>query len=76
MICRFIEAFKMAFGVYPICRALTGHGIAVSPRGYYARLSRPPSRRALRDAWLTGVLREIFEPVRAAGAGRSRCTGR
>lgn len=62
MICGFIETFKMVFGVVPICRALSAHGIAVSPRGYYARLSRPASRRALRDAWLTGVLREIFEP--------------
>jgi transposase InsO family protein len=62
VICGFIDAFKVAFGVVPICRALTGHGIAVSPRGYYARLSRPPSRRALRDAWLTGLLAEIFEP--------------
>ena len=62
MIFGFIDAFRALFGVYPICRALTGHGIAVSPRGYYARLSRPPSRRALRDAWLTGLLREMFEP--------------
>jgi len=62
VICGFIEAFKMVFGVVPICRALSAHGIAVSPRGYYARLSRPPSRRALRDAWLTGLLAGIFEP--------------
>jgi hypothetical protein len=38
VICGFIEAFKMVFGVVPICRALSAHGIAVSPRGYYARL--------------------------------------
>ena len=62
MICGFIETFKMVFGVVPVCRALSAHGIAISPRGYYARLSRPPSRRALRDVWLTGILREIFEP--------------
>ena len=62
MIFGFIDAFKVMFGVYPICRALSGHGIAVSPRGYYARLSRPASRRALRDAWLTGLRGELFEP--------------
>jgi len=58
----FIDAFRALFGVYPICRALTGHGIAVSPRGYYARLSRPPSKRALRDAWLTGLLAGMSVP--------------
>jgi hypothetical protein len=30
-----------------------------------ARRSRPPSRRALRDAWLTGLLAAIFEPDEA-----------
>jgi len=62
VICAFIDSFKAVFGVVPACRALSAHGIAISPRGYYARLSRPPSRRAVRDAWLTGLLRDIFEP--------------
>jgi len=69
----FITSFRAVFGVYPICRALTEHGIAVSPRGYYAHLERPPSRRALRDEHLTGLLRDLFEP---GSAGRSRCTAR
>ena len=33
----------------PICRALSAQGIAIAPRTYWARRSRPPSRRALRD---------------------------
>jgi len=65
----FVDSFRAMFGVVPICRALSAHGIGVSPRGYYARLSRPPSRRALRDAWLTGLLAQMFEPD---GRGRRR----
>ncbi len=62
MICAFIQAFRVVFGVVPACRVLSAHGIAISPRTYHARRSRPPSRRALRDAHLTGLLRAMFEP--------------
>ena len=62
MICAFIASVAGVFGVVPVCRALSGHGIAISPRTFYARRSRPPSRRAVRDAWLTGLLRQVFEP--------------
>jgi putative transposase len=46
----------------PICRALAGQGIAIAPRTYWARRSRPPSPRAVRDAALTGILAGICEP--------------
>jgi transposase InsO family protein len=46
----------------PICRALTAHGIQIAPRTYWARRSRPPSRRALADAALTEILAGIYEP--------------
>ncbi len=46
----------------PICRALAGHGIAIAPRTYWARRSRPPSQRPLRDAALTEILAGIYEP--------------
>jgi transposase InsO family protein len=46
----------------PICRALTAHGLPIAPRTYWARRSRPPSRRALADAALTEVLAGIYEP--------------
>jgi putative transposase len=62
VICAFIASVAARFGVVPACRALTGHGIAISPRTYHARRSRPPSRRAVRDAWLTGLLAQVFEP--------------
>jgi putative transposase len=53
------------FGVEPICRVLSGHGIPIAPCSYYAARSRPPSARALRDeqlrAGITRVWRDNFE---------------
>jgi len=46
----------------PICRALSGHGVPIAPRTYWARRSRPPSRRALADAALTEIMAGIYEP--------------
>jgi putative transposase len=46
---RFIDAHKARFGVAPICRVLTEHGIKIAPSTYYDAKSRPPSRRSLRD---------------------------
>jgi len=62
VICAFIASVAGRFGVVPACRALSAHGVAISPRTYWARRSRPPSRRAVRDAWLTGLLAAMFEP--------------
>jgi transposase InsO family protein len=46
----------------PICRVLSAHGVKIAPRTYWARASRPPSRRAGRDAQLTEILAGICEP--------------
>jgi len=46
----------------PICRALSAQGIAIAPRTYWARRSRPPSRRALKDEALTEILAGIYQP--------------
>jgi putative transposase len=62
LICQFIDAHRDRFGVVPICRALSQHGVPIAPRTYWARRSRPPSRRALRDAALTEILAGIYEP--------------
>ena len=62
MIRAFIASVAGTFGVVPVCRALSAHGVAISPRTFHARRSRPPSKRALRDAWVTGLLAGMFEP--------------
>ena len=62
MICQFIDAHRDRFGVVPICRALSQHGVPIAPRTYWASKSRPPSRRAARDAVLTEILAGIYQP--------------
>ena len=62
MIVAFIDAFRHVFGVQAICRALSSHHVPVAPRTYWAARSRPPSRRALRDALVTQWLAVMFEP--------------
>ncbi len=52
---------KEEFGVEPICRVLSEHGIKIAPSTYYDNVSRRPSKRALRDA-------EIVEAIRAERA--------
>jgi putative transposase len=45
----FIDGHKGRFGVAPICRVLSEHGITIAPSTYYDAKSRPASRRSLRD---------------------------
>jgi putative transposase len=53
---RFIDAHRERFGVAPICRAL---GWCEST--YYNHKARPPSDRALRDDWLRGEIRRVYD---------------
>jgi putative transposase len=52
----FVDQERERFGVEPICRELE-----VSPSAYYQRHIGPPSRRAVRDAWLTEQIRRVHE---------------
>ena len=54
----FISKHQDAFGVEPVCRALTGSGWQIAPGTYYAAVRRPPSGRAVRDA---RILAEIAQ---------------
>lgn len=58
----FIADHRGRFGVAPICRVLTEHGIQIAPRTFYAWVSRAPSKRALWDAAITEVLAGFYEP--------------
>lgn len=40
------------FGVEPICRVLSEHGLPIAPSTYYEARNRSPSRRAIRDEQL------------------------
>jgi hypothetical protein len=61
VISQFIDANKDAFGVAPIRRALSAHGVPIAPRTYWAHRSRPPSRRALWDMTVAEVLAGIYQ---------------
>ncbi len=52
----FVDDHRDRFGVAPICRVLTEHGVPIASDSYYAHKTRAPSRRSTRDA---RVLAEI-----------------
>jgi putative transposase len=56
----FIEAHRQRFGVEPICRVLTEHGVTIAPSSYYAHRSRPRSARAVRDERVLAEIRRVF----------------
>ncbi|MGW1718913.1 IS3 family transposase, partial [Streptomyces sp. NPDC002156] len=45
----FIDAHRQVFGVEPICRVLTSHGLKIATSTYYAAKNRTPSTRSVRD---------------------------
>ncbi|WP_101463079.1 IS3 family transposase [Nocardia fluminea] len=62
VVCAFIAEHRARFGVVPICRALTAHGVKIAPRTFHAWVRRAPSKRALWDTTLTEVLAGHYEP--------------
>jgi putative transposase len=64
----FIDDHKQRFGVEPICRVLTEHGVKIAPSSYYAARSRPPSARAARDRELLAeIVRVHSDPQLGRG---------
>ncbi len=59
MIVAYIDAYKCAFGVEPICRVLRDHDVPIAPSTYYAFKKRPPSARAVSDERLIEVVKEV-----------------
>ena len=68
MVTAFIDAHRSRFGVEPICRVLSEHGVQVAPRTYYAAKTRAPSARAARDA-------ELLEAIKAVHGDRAKGRG-
>jgi putative transposase len=67
----FIDAHRGQFGVQPVCRVLTGHGVVIAPSTYYAARKRPPPARAVRDARLTAEIKRVHkESGEVYGAGK------
>jgi putative transposase len=66
----FIDAHRVRFGVAPICRVLTEHGMPIAPETYYAHLRRPASDRALRDERVLVEIRRVYEASRCLYGAR------
>lgn len=56
----FIDEHRSRFGVEPICRVLSEHGVKIAPSGYYAFKKRPASARTLRDEELVVEIERVF----------------
>ncbi len=55
MIVEYIDDHRERFGVDPICRVLTEHGMAIAPSTYYARKK---ARHSLRSSPGRGLRRQ------------------
>jgi len=56
----YIDAHRGRFGVEPICRVLTEHGMKIAPSTYYAAHNRQPSPRAVRDEQILGEIIRVY----------------
>lgn len=57
LICQYIETKKEEFGAWLICKVL----VKIAPSSYYARRSRPPSARSLRDETLKAEISKVHK---------------
>ena len=64
MIVVYIDAHKTRFGVAPICRVLSEHGMQIAPSTYYAAVKIPVSAADLADAYATNALVTLFRDNR------------
>ncbi len=68
MVVAFVDDHRERFGVEPICRVLTEHGIKIAPSGYRAHKLRAPSVRAMRDERVSSeVVRVHTDPTLGRG---------
>ncbi|QEV42985.1 IS3 family transposase [Streptomyces nodosus] len=83
----FIDTHRQVFGVEPICKVLTSHGLKIATSTYYAAKNRTPSARSIHDAELKtqisrvhadnfGVygLRKVWRQLHREGIPVARCT--
>jgi len=59
LIIDYIDQHKHEFGVEPICAVLSDAEVPIAPSTYYARKSRPPSDRTVRDEKVTQKITEV-----------------
>jgi putative transposase len=57
---KFIDEHKQVFGVEPVCRVLSEHGLQIAPGTYYAARSRPAPARTVRGEQLKAEIRRVW----------------
>jgi putative transposase len=60
VVIRFIHDHRDRFGVAPICRVLSEHGVPIAPSTYYAARTRPAAPRTIRDQQLLVEIDRVF----------------
>ena len=65
MIVAYIDGHKARFGVEPICRVLSEHGMQIAPSTYYAALKTRVSASDLADAYLVNALVDLYRVNRS-----------
>lgn len=65
MIVAYIDGHKRRFGVEPICRVLSAHGMQIAPSTYYAAVKQPVSAADLADAYHANALVGLFRAHRS-----------
>ncbi len=81
------EPGGLRWGVEPICRVLTEHGLQVAPSTYYDHVGKAPTARQRRDDYLLGQVRrvhaahysvygarKVWLQLNREGIGVARCT--
>jgi putative transposase len=61
VIIAYVESFRARFGVEPICRVLSAHGVTIAPSTYYAHRLAPVSPAALEEAYLVNALVTLWQ---------------
>src|SRR5690606_40468248 len=56
----YIDAYKLRFGVAPICTVLNEHGYQIAPSTYYAVKARGASAADLADAYAANDLLDLY----------------
>ncbi len=65
MIVAYIDGYRARFGVEPICRVLTEHGMQIAPSTYYAAVKTRVSAAELADAYLVDAVVDLYRVNRS-----------
>lgn len=70
MIVSFIDAYRVRYGVAPICTVLTEHGMPIAPSTYYAHRHQPVSAAMLDEALLVNQVVDLYRKNRCVNGVR------